>query len=276
MIPLAGKPVIVGGAGARGVVASCTYEARACTGCIRPCRPCGPASCVPQAIFLSGRHGRYAEVSGDPQALADSRPWSSRSASTRRSWTWSARCGCSGHPRPSPRPAPPGPRPSCTWSAPSASDARKMIAKLASRAAKPRASRAGLEPGPGVFLIEPGRGARIPPRPSRSRRCGVSGPPRRRACTIWACARWATWPRCPSTPWCAASARPAGPSGRAVPRRGSRSRHPEPPRQVDRARGDLQPGPRRPARARSATCCAWPSRWPPCCAAPRARPGRSP
>ena len=31
----------------------------------------------------------------------------------------------------------------------------KMIAKLASRAAKPRASRAGLEPGPGVFLVEP-------------------------------------------------------------------------------------------------------------------------
>ena len=30
-----------------------------------------------------------------------------------------------------------------------------MIAKLASRAAKPRASRAGLEPGPGVFLVEP-------------------------------------------------------------------------------------------------------------------------
>ena len=31
----------------------------------------------------------------------------------------------------------------------------KMIAKLASRAAKPRASRAGLQPGPGVFLVEP-------------------------------------------------------------------------------------------------------------------------
>jgi DNA polymerase IV len=31
----------------------------------------------------------------------------------------------------------------------------KMIAKLASRAAKPRASRAGLEPGSGVFLVEP-------------------------------------------------------------------------------------------------------------------------
>ena len=31
----------------------------------------------------------------------------------------------------------------------------KMIAKLASRAAKPRASRAGLEPGPGVVMIGP-------------------------------------------------------------------------------------------------------------------------
>ena len=31
----------------------------------------------------------------------------------------------------------------------------KMIAKLASRAAKPRASRAGLTPGPGVYLVSP-------------------------------------------------------------------------------------------------------------------------
>jgi DNA polymerase IV len=30
-----------------------------------------------------------------------------------------------------------------------------MIAKLASRAAKPRASRAGLQPGPGVYVVEP-------------------------------------------------------------------------------------------------------------------------
>ena len=33
----------------------------------------------------------------------------------------------------------------------------KMLAKLASRAAKPRASRAGLEPGPGVYVVEPDR-----------------------------------------------------------------------------------------------------------------------
>jgi DNA polymerase-4 len=33
----------------------------------------------------------------------------------------------------------------------------KMLAKLASRAAKPRATRQGLEPGPGVYLVEPAR-----------------------------------------------------------------------------------------------------------------------
>ena len=59
---LAGKPVIVGGSGNRGVVASCTYEARAfgvrsAMSSVEARRRC------PQAVFMPGRYWRYAETS---------------------------------------------------------------------------------------------------------------------------------------------------------------------------------------------------------------------
>jgi len=59
---LIGRPVIVGGAGARGVVASCTYEARAFG--IHSAMPSVEARRrCPHAVFLSGRFARYVEMS---------------------------------------------------------------------------------------------------------------------------------------------------------------------------------------------------------------------
>jgi DNA polymerase IV len=59
---LAGKPLIVGGSGTRGVVASCTYEARAYG--IHSAMPSVQARRrCPHAVFVPGRYERYSETS---------------------------------------------------------------------------------------------------------------------------------------------------------------------------------------------------------------------
>ncbi len=65
---LAGKPVIVGAVGGRGVVLSATYEARAFG--VRSAMPVGRAQRLcPQAVFVAPRHGVYGAVSREIMAL---------------------------------------------------------------------------------------------------------------------------------------------------------------------------------------------------------------
>lgn len=59
---LAGRPVVVGGTGARGVVASCTYEARA-FGIHSAMSSYEARRRCPQAVFVAGRYDRYSETS---------------------------------------------------------------------------------------------------------------------------------------------------------------------------------------------------------------------
>lgn len=59
---LIGKPVIIGGSADRGVVASCSYEARKFG--VHSAMPTRQAAKLcPHAIFLRGSHGRYGEAS---------------------------------------------------------------------------------------------------------------------------------------------------------------------------------------------------------------------
>ncbi|MGH9063704.1 MAG: DNA polymerase IV [Acidimicrobiales bacterium] len=150
---LAGRPVIVGGAGRRGVVASCSYEARAYG--IHSAMPSARArSLCPEAVFLAGRYDAYAAVSRRLHAVLGSftpavegialdeafldvggsrrlfGPAPAMAHTIRRAVRDALALDCS------------------------VGVARsKLLAKLASKAAKPKATRAETVPGPGVVVV---------------------------------------------------------------------------------------------------------------------------
>lgn len=67
---LIGKPVIIGGSADRGVVASCSYEARAFG--VHSAMPTRQAlKLCPHAILVRGTHGRYGEASREVSQIID-------------------------------------------------------------------------------------------------------------------------------------------------------------------------------------------------------------
>ena len=152
---LAGKPVIVGGSGDRGVVASCSYEARAYG--IHSAMPSARARRLcPHAVFVHADFDAYTEYSRRIHEIfaaytplvegialdeafldvAGARrlfgPAEAIAHAIRDRIADELRLGCS-----------------------VGVGTTKLIAKLASKAAKPRASARGAQPGPGVLVVPP-------------------------------------------------------------------------------------------------------------------------
>ena len=153
---LAGKPVIVGGSGARGVVASCTYEARAYG--VHSAMPSLRArQLCPHAVFIDGHYNRYAAVGEQLRdVLLSFTPLVEPVGLDEAFLDVAGSLHLLGSPAVIGGAIRQRVREELHLDCSVGAGRSKMIAKLASRAAKPTAGPQGKRPGAGVFVVSVG------------------------------------------------------------------------------------------------------------------------
>ena len=154
---LSGLPVVVGGSGQRGVVAAANYEARR-FGVFSAMSSAKAKRLCPQAVFIPGDHAHYAAVSKQVHEIFDEFTPHVEPIALDEAFldvTGASRLFGDGIEIGHRIRSEVESRLQLPCSVGVATN--KFLAKLASKAAKPRPTQGGIEPGPGVLSVEPGR-----------------------------------------------------------------------------------------------------------------------